>query len=86
MRISAEWRGAPVLSTAFSRKGQIGKLMECHAGNHRMIERLTIAALARGVLVRTASDEFEYSPFGYHGGYSLPPSFCIFAAAIGMEF
>jgi hypothetical protein len=86
MRISAEWRRAPALSTAFSWKRQISQFLKRHAGNHRMIERLAIAALACGVLIRTASDEFEYSPYGYHSGNSFRPNFCISTYAIGMEF
>jgi hypothetical protein len=71
IRISAAWRRAPALSTAFSWKGQIGQFLERHACDLRVIERLAIAALPSGIFIRTASDEFEYSPFGYHGGNSF---------------
>jgi hypothetical protein len=58
--------------TEVSRHGQIGQFLERHAGDCRVVEGLAIA-LTCSLFIRSASDEFEYCPFGYHGGYSLPP-------------
>jgi hypothetical protein len=66
IRITAEWRRTLALSTAFSRQGQIGQFLERHASDLGVIERLAIAAPVRCAFIRTASDEFEYSPSGNH--------------------